>query len=141
MSYGLENVEPSQGLISWAKRLQVSLEDLKRKRESHIQAMYDQLESLWRRLGVDESSMDAFVENHRGSTEETVREYEEELERMVNLKRQRMSTFIQSAREEVVKIWDYLMIGDDERADFTPFVDGMIHERGLSMPSANPTIR
>lgn len=138
MPYGLENVEPSQGLISWAKGLQVSLEDLKRKREAHIQAMYDQLESLWRRLGVDEGSMDAFVENHRGSTEETVREYEEELERMLGLKRERMGTFIQSAREEVVKLWDYLMVGDDERADFAPFVDGMIHEQILSVSTANP---
>ncbi|XP_006456028.1 hypothetical protein AGABI2DRAFT_188106 [Agaricus bisporus var. bisporus H97] len=121
--YGLENVDPSQGLISWAKGLQASLEDLKRKREAHIQTMYDQLESLWRRLGVDEDSMDAFVEKHRGSTEETVRQYEEELERMINLKRERMSTFVESAREELVKLWDYLMVGDDERADFAPFID------------------
>lgn len=125
--YGLENVDPSQGLISWAKGLQASLEDLKRKREAHIQTMYDQLESLWRRLGVDEDSMDAFVEKHRGSTEETVRQYEEELERMINLKRERMSTFVESAREELVKLWDYLMVGDDERADFAPFIDGMFH--------------
>ncbi|KAF9451602.1 hypothetical protein P691DRAFT_699098 [Macrolepiota fuliginosa MF-IS2] len=121
--YGLESVDPAPGLLSWAKGLQGSLEDLKRRREAHIQGMYDQLEGLWRRLGVGEADMDAFVENHRGSTEDTVREYEEELERMLELKRDRMGTFIESARQEIVKLWDDLMVGGDERADFAPFVD------------------
>lgn len=44
---------------------------------------------------------------------------------MVKLKRGRMGTFIDSAREEIVKLWDDLMIGDDERVDFVPFVDSL----------------
>jgi hypothetical protein len=121
---GLENVEPTQGLIAWANSTRASLEDIKRRREAHIQAMYDQLEGLWLRLGVSESDMDLFVEAHRGSTEETVKEYEEELERMLELKRERMSAFIESARGEIMRLWDDLMIGDEERADFAPFADG-----------------
>jgi len=120
----LDGVEPTEGIIEWATSLQASLEDIKRQRESHIQAMYDQLEGLWRRLGVPEEAMDSFVEMHRGSTLETVREYEEELERMLVLKQESMSQFIESAREEIVKLWDDLMIGEDERADFAPFADG-----------------
>ncbi|KAF5381777.1 hypothetical protein D9615_005436 [Tricholomella constricta] len=120
---GLENVDPTPGLLSWAANLRTSLEETKRRREAHIQAMYDQLEGLWRRLGVDEADMDAFVEAHRGSNEETVSEYEEELERMLELKRERMGTFVHSAREEIMKLWDDLMVGDDERADFAPFAD------------------
>jgi protein regulator of cytokinesis 1 len=121
---GLENVEPTQGLIAWANSTRASLEEIKKRREAHIQAMYDQLESLWRRLGVSEGDMDLFVEAHRGSTEETVREYEEELERMLELKRERMGAFIESARGEILRLWDDLMIGDEERADFAPFADG-----------------
>jgi len=68
--------------------------------------------------------MDAFVEAHRGSTEETVREYEEELERMLELKRERMGVFVGSAREEIVRLWEVLMVGEEERADFAPFADG-----------------
>ncbi|KAJ7049425.1 microtubule associated protein [Mycena amicta] len=116
-------VEPTHELISWAMDLRASLEEVKRRRETHIQAMYDQLEGLWRRLGVADADMDAFVETHRGSTEETVGEYEEELERMLELKRERMGTFIQSAREEIEKLWDELMVGDEERRDWTPFFD------------------
>lgn len=121
---GLENVEPTPGLLTWAVNLRSSLEDMKRRREAHIQAMYDQLEGLWRRFGVGEAEMDAFVEEHRGSTEETVKQYEEELERMLELKRERMSVFVISAREEIVRLWDDLMVGEDERADFAPIADG-----------------
>lgn len=86
--------------------------------------MYDQLEVLWRRLGVEDQDMDAFVEENRGTTEETVRGYEEELERMLELKRERMGMFVGSAREDITKLWDELMIGPEERADFAPFADG-----------------
>ncbi|KAF8273523.1 microtubule associated protein-domain-containing protein [Lactarius quietus] len=106
---GLEGVEPTPGLVAWAEATRGTLEDLQRRREAHIQAMYDQLEGLWRRLGVPEAAMDGFVDAHRGSTEETVREYEAELERMLELKRERMSAF--------------LLIGDEERSDFTPYFD------------------
>ena len=122
---GLESVDPTPGLLSWAANLRSSLEDTKRRREAHIQAMYDQLEGLWKRLGVAEADIDAFVEIHRGSTEETVQGYEEELERMLELKRERMGTFVGSAREEIMKLWNDLMIGEEEQADFAPFADGM----------------
>ncbi|KAJ7176713.1 microtubule associated protein [Mycena filopes] len=116
-------VEPTHALISWAMDLRASLEETKRRRETHIQAMYDQLEGLWKRLGVAEADMDGFVETHRGSTEETVGEYEEELERMLELKRERMGTFVASAREEIDKLWDELMVGDEERRGWIPYFD------------------
>lgn len=121
---GLEGVDPTPGLVHWAETTRVELEEIKRRRESHIQSLYDQLEVLWRRLGVPDADMDAFVESQRGSTEATVRAYEDELDRMMELKRERMSTFVENARAEIVKLWDDLMVGDDERADFAPFADG-----------------
>ena len=123
---GLEGVEPTPALLAWAETTRGTLEDLQRRREAHIQAMYDQLEGLWRRLGVPEAAMDGFVDAHRGSTEETVREYEAELERMLELKRERMSAFVENARGEIAKLWDELLIGDEERSDFTPYFDGAL---------------
>jgi len=49
------------------------LEDAEKRREAHIQAMYDQLEGPWCRLGVSKPDMDAFVGNHYGTTEDTRR--------------------------------------------------------------------
>ncbi|KZT70570.1 hypothetical protein DAEQUDRAFT_725083 [Daedalea quercina L-15889] len=120
---GLEGVDPTPGLIAWAESTRMELEDVKRRREAHIQTMYDQLEALWRRLGVPEADMDAFVDAQRGSTELTVKAYEEELERMLELKRERMGTFVENARAEIVKLWDELMVSEEERADFAPFAD------------------
>jgi protein regulator of cytokinesis 1 len=121
---GLEGVDPCPELLRWSERTRTELETVKRKREAHIQTMYDQLEALWRRLGVSEADMDSFVEAHRGSTEETVQAYEDELERMLELKRERMGVFIGNAREEIIKLWDDLLVGEDERLDFAPFADG-----------------
>ena len=122
---GLEGVDPTPALLGWAEVTKVELEEVKRRRETHIQAMYDQLEALWRRLGVPEEAMDEFVDEHRGSTEDTVSAYEEELERMLELKRERMGTFIENARNEIVKLWGDLMVGEEEREDFAPFADGL----------------
>ena len=121
----LTNVDPTPGLLSWASSVHASLGALKARREAHIQAMYDQLEGLWRRLGVSEDDMDGFVEAHRGSTDEVVAAYEEELERMMELKRERMGVFVCNARAEIARLWDDMMVGEDERRDFAPFVDGM----------------
>lgn len=121
---GLEGVDPTPALLAWAEATKIELEEVKRRREAHIQAMYDQLEALWKRLGVPEEAMDEFVEEHRGSTEDTVSAYEEELERMLELKRERMGTFIENARNEIIKLWDDLMVGEEEREDFAPFADG-----------------
>ena len=121
---GLEGVEPTPALMAWAEVTRMDLEETKRRREAHIQAIYDQLEALWRRLGVTDADMDAFVEAQRGTTDITIKAYEEELERMLELKRERMGTFIENARTEITKLWDDLMVGEEERADFAPFVDG-----------------
>ncbi|KAK1234663.1 Microtubule bundling protein, partial [Marasmius sp. AFHP31] len=118
---GLHNVDPSPGLLSWAHTLQSSLDDTKRRRQAHIQAMFDQLDGLWRRLGVADEDMEAFVEVNKGTTEECVTSYEEELERMLELKRERMGVFVGNARDEIQKLWDDLMAGDEERGAFGPF--------------------
>jgi hypothetical protein len=43
---------------------------------------------------------------------------------MLELKRESMSIFIANARVEIERLWDELILGDDERGSFAPFVDG-----------------
>ncbi|ESK83169.1 microtubule associated protein [Moniliophthora roreri MCA 2997] len=135
---GLHNVDPTPSLISWAHTLQSNLDDTKRRRQAHIQAMFDQLEGLWRRLGVADEDMEAFVEVNKGTTEECVNAYEEELDRMLELKRERMSVFVGNAREEIERLWEELMTGEEERGAFGPFTDDehteellLIHEEEI----------
>jgi len=72
---------------------------------------------------VGEEAMDGFVEANRGTTPSVVQAYEEELERMIDLKRERMGEFIANARTEIESLWEELMVGEDERNDFAAFAD------------------
>ena len=105
------------------------LEAEKSRREAHIQSIFDQLDVLWKRLGISNEDIDDFVEVNRGSTLQTIRAYENELEHMQQVKREKMSVFIKSAREDIEKLWEDLIYGDVEREDFTAFHDGE-HELG-----------
>ncbi|PCH37199.1 hypothetical protein WOLCODRAFT_140758 [Wolfiporia cocos MD-104 SS10] len=130
---GLEGADPTPGLIAWAEGTQARLEALKAAREARIQALYDQLVALWRRMGVPEADMDAFVEQQMGSTEAAVGAYEEELERMLELKRENMGAFVAGARAEIVRLWDALLVGEEERAIFAPFADDEYTEELLEV--------
>ena len=123
---GVDGVEPTMGLLLWCERAKTELNDLKTHRETTIQAMYDALESLWRRLGVPDEDADEFIEAHRGSTEETLRAYEEELARMIEVRRERMGAFIESARDEIRGLWDDLFCGEEEREYFVAMYDGTL---------------
>ena len=48
---------------------------------------------------------------------------------MIDLKRERMGEFIWNARSEIESVWNELMMGGDERADFAAFVDGRYSPR------------
>ena len=50
---------------------------------------------------------------------------------MIDLKRERMGEFIWNARSEIESLWNELMTGEDERADFAAFADGMYPPRSL----------
>jgi protein regulator of cytokinesis 1 len=124
---GLDGVEPTPALLAWAARIISSLEDTKRARESRIQTLYDQLEPLWARLlpaSEHGAYIDGFVDAHQGSTEETLRAYEEELERMAEVRREKMGEFVERTREEIRVLWDQLMYGEEEMGAFAPIVDG-----------------
>lgn len=69
---GVEGVDPTNGVMQWAESLKVELEQRKAHRESEIQTIFDQLETLWKRLGVPEEDIDSFVEANRGSRDENV---------------------------------------------------------------------
>ncbi|KAG8816432.1 hypothetical protein FRC19_000363, partial [Serendipita sp. 401] len=120
---GVEGVDPTQMLVEWFERLKVDLEEEKTHREAHIQTLYDQLEVLWKRMGITDEDIDDFVELNRGSSTDNVRAYELELERMLEMKREKMSMFIGNARVEIEQLWDDLMFSEEEREVFAAFHD------------------
>lgn len=56
---------------------------------------------------------------------------------MTERKRQSMSHFVNSAREEIVALWDDLMMGPADRSHFTAMHNGTVHSihTSVTMPS------
>ncbi|KAH8823156.1 microtubule associated protein-domain-containing protein [Flagelloscypha sp. PMI_526] len=114
----LASVEPTVDFLEWADTLLSSLNTEKERREARIQTLYDQLEPIWVRLGITSEDIDAFVEHHRGTSNTALDAYEAELERMMELKKERMVEFVDAARAEVERLHEELL---DPTEDEDPY--------------------
>ncbi|GAA5911283.1 hypothetical protein JCM8208_004318 [Rhodotorula glutinis] len=103
-----ENVQRVEAKRKW-------LEDEKDRRNMSIQTTYDKLYPLWTMLGVSEDEMEEFVNRHMGSTLDVVNAYQDELARMLQLKRTNMSAFIAREREALTTLWDALYVSHPQR--------------------------
>ncbi|GAA6049907.1 hypothetical protein JCM3770_007044 [Rhodotorula araucariae] len=104
----MENVQRVEAKRKW-------LEDEKNSRNMTIQTTYDKLFPLWTMLGVSEDEMEDFVNRHMGSTLDVVTAYQDELARMLTLKRSNMSAFIAREREALTALWDALYVSHAQR--------------------------
>lgn len=75
-------------------------------------------------MGIEDKDVDEFVELNRGSTMQIVEAYENELNCMLALKREKMSLFITNARAEIQQLWEDLLMGETDREAFAAFYDG-----------------
>ncbi|WWC60378.1 uncharacterized protein I303_102950 [Kwoniella dejecticola CBS 10117] len=120
---GMENVQPEIGLIEWSDELTELWNTRKEEHEARIQELYNLVEPLWSRLEVDQDTMDLFVDMNRGSGESVIKAYEAEYERLLELRRSSLSSFIENTRKEIDVLQTELMLSDDERAEFGAFID------------------
>ncbi|KAJ5894599.1 hypothetical protein N7495_006290 [Penicillium taxi] len=92
----------------------------KKARERKIKELRTTVESLWERFGVEEADRKAFLSANRGCGYRTINEFEEELARLNELKRQNMHLFVEDARCRLQELWDGLFFSEEEMLDFTP---------------------
>lgn len=97
----------------------------KRGRERRLSELRKNIEGLWDRLGVEEPDRKAFLANNRGCGLRTINEYEDELSRLNELKRQNLHLFVEDARDRLQQLWDSLYFCEEEMLDFTPAFSGM----------------
>lgn len=115
------------------------LADEKRSRERRLKDLKVAVEALWEKLGVDESERKPFLNRNRGCGVRQINEFEDELARLNELKRQNMHLFVEDARFKLQELWDALYFSEDEMLEFTPafsdvYSDALLeaHERELS---------
>lgn len=104
-------------------RLRARLEKLdveKKNREKRLCDLRDAVEALWEKLGVDESERKAFLNANRGCGIRQINEFDDELARLNELKRQNLHLFVEDARQKLQDLWDALYMSEDEMLEFTP---------------------
>ncbi|KAN0069300.1 Microtubule associated protein (MAP65/ASE1 family) domain containing protein [Elaphomyces granulatus] len=94
--------------------------DEKKNRERRLKELKTAVESLWERLGIEERDRKAFLAANRGCGLRTINEFEEELARLTELKRQNLHLFVEDARCRLQELWDSLYYSEEEMLDFTP---------------------
>lgn len=96
------------------------LTEEKRARERKLKELKATVEALWVRLGVEESDRKRFVSGNRGCGLRAINEFEAELDRLNELKRQNLHLFIEDARYKLQDLWDSLYFSEEEMLEFTP---------------------
>ncbi|KAK7421826.1 Microtubule bundling protein [Neonectria magnoliae] len=115
------------------------LSDEKKNREKRLRDLKSAVEALWTKLGVDESETKAFFNQNRGCGIRQINEFEDELSRLNELKRQNLHLFVEDSRIKLQELWDSLYFSEDEMLEFTPafsdvYSDALLeaHEREVS---------
>lgn len=115
------------------------LADEKKNREKRLKDLKTSVESLWDKLGIEESERKAFLNGNRGCGVRQINEFEDELGRLNELKRQNLHLFVEDARYKLQELWDALYLSEDEMLEFTPafsdvYSDALLeaHEREIA---------
>ncbi|KAL7945799.1 microtubule associated domain-containing protein [Trichoderma barbatum] len=96
------------------------LSEEKKNREMKLQQLRTTVETLWEKLGIDEEETKEFLSQNRGCGIRQINEFEDELERLNEVKRQNLHIFIEDTRVKLQELWDALYFSEDEMLDFTP---------------------
>ncbi|KAG5665696.1 hypothetical protein KAF25_009821 [Fusarium avenaceum] len=114
------------------------LSDEKKNREKKLKELRVAVEALWIKLGVDESETKPFLNANRGCGVRQINEFEDELARLNELKRQNLHLFVEDSRIKLQELWDALYFSEDEMLEFTPafsdvYSDALLeaHEREI----------
>lgn len=112
------------------------LVDEKKGREKRLMDIKKNIETLWDRLGIEEPDRKAFLAANRGCGLRTINEFEDELARLNELKRQNLHLFVEDARVRLQELWDSLFFSEEEMLDFTPAFSDVYSDALLSAHEA-----
>ncbi|KAI9845525.1 MAG: hypothetical protein M1837_004864 [Sclerophora amabilis] len=108
------------------------LVDEKRGREKRLKELKATVEGLWDRLGVEQPERKTFLNSNRGCGIRVINEFEDELSRLNELKRQNLHLFVEDARYKLQELWDGLYFSEEEMLEFTPAFSDVYSDALLS---------
>ena len=104
----------------------------KRQREKKLKELKTSVEGLWDRLGVEDMDRKRFLAGTRGCGLRVINEFEAELDRLNELKRQNLHLFVEDARYKLQELWDTLYFSEEEMLEFTPAFSDVYSDALLS---------
>jgi len=107
----------------------------KQDRERRLQELKQTVEGLWNKLGIEEVERKAFLARNRGCGMRIINEFEDELARLNELKRQNLHLFVEDARFKLQELWDGLYFSEEEMLEFTPAFSGRFSVSSLLLCS------
>ncbi|KAG0750452.1 hypothetical protein G6F63_003400 [Rhizopus arrhizus] len=114
------NMFVSDDNMSWIVQRNAELKEIKEKIEGRKEELTQKLKHLWNRLRINQEECEVFLMANRGLTQEELMCYEQELQRLLVLKQDRIGEFIERAREELKLLWDQLYYSETQRQHFLP---------------------
>ncbi|KAF2646167.1 hypothetical protein P280DRAFT_512360 [Massarina eburnea CBS 473.64] len=122
--------------IAQLKTRRERLMEEKRARERRLGQLRTTIEDLWERLNVEQSERKKFLASNRGCGLRTINEFEDELSRLNELKRQNLHLFVEEARVQLQELWDALYFSEEEMLDFAPAFSDVCSDALLSAHEA-----
>lgn len=92
----------------------------KESREERLASYKKDVQHLWNKLSEDVEYTHAFEKANRGIGLSVLEEYQKELDRLNEKKRQHIHIFIQDARKRLQDLWAQLYFSEEETYSFTP---------------------
>lgn len=108
------------------------LAEEKKSRERRLRELKTAVEGLWDRLGVEDRDRKQFLNSNRGCGVRQINEFEDELSRLNELKRQNLHLFVEDARYRLQELWDGLYFSEEEMLEFTPAFSDVYSDALLS---------
>ena len=99
----------------------------KRGREKRLKDLKNTVEGLWAKLGVEEKEQKSFFSSNRGCSLRTINEFQNEMVRLNELKKQNLHLFVEEARLKLQDLWDALYFSEEEMLEFTAAFQGKNH--------------
>ena len=112
------------------------LSNEKAARERKLKELKAMVEGLWDRLGVEDLDRKRFLSGNRGCGLRAINEFEAELDRLNELKRQNLHLFVEDARCRLQELWDGLYFSEEEMLEFAPAFSDVYSDALLSAHEA-----
>lgn len=106
--------------INKLKAKQNKLLEEKKRREDQLRSLSTTVETLWNKLRVEDIHRKKFLNSNRGYGIRQINEFEDELARLNELKRQNLHLFVDDARFKLQELWNSLFFSEEEMLQFTP---------------------